>query len=300
MEGVLNINKPRGISSYGVVAKVKKLLKIKKVGHAGTLDPEATGVLLVCLDKATKIVQFLMPLEKEYKGQMVLGVSTDTGDAQGKVIKECDSIDITESRVRAVFKEFLGDIQQIPPMASALKYKGRRLYELAREGKTVEREPRRVQIYKIDVLRYKDSVVEFCIVCSKGTYIRSLCRDIGDKLGCGAYLESLQRTRIGSFSIDSALSVEDLEAGDYKKNVETFLYSLDSALEYLPKMVVDNQGAVCVLEGKALNVQQIVSCPRKINGPGLLRVHNLSNKLLAIAQVDRYPERGFKLIRVFN
>ncbi len=300
MEGVLNINKPRGISSYGVVAKVKKLLKIKKVGHAGTLDPEATGVLLVCLDKATKIVQFLMPLEKEYRGRMVLGVSTDTGDAQGKVIKECDNIDITESKVRAVFKEFLGDIEQIPPMASALKYKGRRLYKLAREGKTVEREPRSVQIYKIDVLSYKDSVVEFCVVCSKGTYIRSLCCDIGDKLGCGAYLKSLERTRIGSFNIDSALSVEDLERGDYKKNLETFLYSLDGALEHLPKMVVNNQGALCILEGKQVNVQQIVNCPRKINGIGLLRVLNLSNKLLAIAQVDRYPERGFKLIRVFN
>ncbi len=296
MDGVLNINKPKGISSYGVVAKIKKMLKVKKVGHAGTLDPEATGVLLVCLNKATKIVQFLMPLQKEYRGEMVLGVSTDTGDDQGKLIRKEDNVNISESKIREVFKEFLGDIQQIPPMTSALKHNGRRLYELAREGKTVLRQARSVQIYKIDVLGYQNSIINFCVVCSKGTYIRSLCCDIGDKLGCGAYLRSLERVRIGSFSVDSSLSFEDLRISNCKKNIDSFVYSLDDALQHLPTVVVNNQGALLILEGKAPDKKQVISFPKKING--LCKLHNLNNKLIAIAQIECNGELKIKLIKV--
>ena len=298
MNGVLNINKPKGISSYGVVAKIKKMLKVKKVGHAGTLDPEATGVLLVCLNKATKIVQFLMPLQKEYRGEMVLGVSTDTGDAQGKIIRKEDNFNVSEAKIREVFKEFLGDIQQIPPMTSALKYKGRRLYELAREGKTILRQARNVQIYKIDVLGYQNSIINFCVVCSKGTYIRSLCCDIGDKLGCGAHLRSLERVRIGSFNVDSSLSLDDFKISNCKKNIDSFLYSLDDALQHLPTVVVNNHGALLILEGKVPDKKQVVSFPRKIKG--LCKVHNLNNKLIAIAQVDCNEELKIKLIKVLD
>ncbi|MFH1238536.1 MAG: tRNA pseudouridine(55) synthase TruB [bacterium] len=298
MDGVLNINKPKGISSYGVVARVKKILKVQKVGHAGTLDPEATGVLLVCLGKATKIVQFLMSLEKEYRGEMLLGISTDTDDAQGNIIKQEEDVSIPETSLREVFKEFLGEINQTPPMVSAVKHEGKRLYQLARAGVTVLPKPRKVQIYKIDILSYKNSTVKFNVVCSKGTYIRALCRDIGHKLGCGAHLKSLQRLRIGSFNINSALSLEELENSAYKNNIDAFLYSADAALEHLPNMVVNNEGAIDILGGIIPGEEKIISFPKKING--LLKIHNLSSKLLAVAQVDSNSKQKLKLVRVFS
>ncbi|MFH1784695.1 MAG: tRNA pseudouridine(55) synthase TruB [bacterium] len=296
LEGVLNINKPKGISSYGVVEHIKKTLKVKKVGHAGTLDPDATGVLLVCLGKATKIVQFLMGMEKEYRGQMVLGVTTDTEDAQGTVISRQDNVNIPESRIREVFEIFHGELNQVPPMVSALKYNGRRLYDLAREGKTVERKARKVQIYKLNVLGYKENRIDFSIVCSKGTYIRALCRDIGEELGCGAHLSSLTRARIGAFDLKDALLLGELE--NNKKNIDTFLYSMDKALEYLPKVVVDNQGAMQILDGKLADETHIMSYPRKTSG--LIRINNVSNKLLAVAHADSRSEKVYKLVRVLS
>jgi tRNA pseudouridine55 synthase len=296
MDGILNINKPKDISSYGVVDKVKKILRVHKVGHAGTLDPQATGVLLVCLGKATKIVQFLMPLEKEYRAEMMLGVTTDTDDAQGCVIRQEDNVSIPETRLREVFKEFLGELSQIPPMASAVKHEGKRLYRLAREGIAVLPKPRKIQIHKIDILGYKNSIVRFSVVCSKGTYIRALCRDIGNKLGCGAHVKNLQRLRIGSFNINSALSLEELEASSYKNNIDAFLYSPETAIEHLPKMVVNNEGAVNILSGIIPTEEKIVNFPKKVNG--LLRIHNLSGKLLAVAEIDYNSKERLKLIRV--
>jgi len=211
-EKILNINKPYGMSSCGVTEYIKKrFFPGQKVGHAGTLDPWATGVLLVCVGKATKKVCELMELEKEYEGEMVLGISTDTQDAAGKVVKKINAQNIGKEEVERVFEKFRGEILQTPPMYSALRYKGKRLYELAREGKVVERQPRRVNIYELRILKFIPGDypgVKFRVVCSRGTYIRTLVHEIGELLGCGAHLSSLTRTRIGDFSIENSIDLE--------------------------------------------------------------------------------------------
>jgi len=211
-EKILNINKPYGMSSCGVTEYIKKrFFPGQKVGHAGTLDPWATGVLLVCVGKATKKVCELMELEKEYEGEMVLGISTDTQDAAGKVVKKINAQNIGKEEVERVFEKFRGEIFQTPPMYSALRYKGKRLYELAREGKVVERQPRRVNIYELRILKFIPGDypgVKFRVVCSRGTYIRTLVHEIGELLGCGAHLSSLTRTRIGDFSIENSIDLE--------------------------------------------------------------------------------------------
>ncbi len=202
--GVLNINKPLGISSFDVVRKIKKLAKEKKVGHGGTLDPEACGVLPVCIGRATKAIDFIMEGEKEYIAKVKLGVVTDTYDREGKVLRE-SKVDSTEEEITKVINKFVGTIAQVPPMYSALKQNGKKLYELAREGKEVYREPRTVTIHSIDILSIDSPIIHIKVRCSKGTYIRSLCYDIGEELGCGAMMWELERTATGPFTIDRSV-----------------------------------------------------------------------------------------------
>lgn len=211
MDGILNINKATGLTSHDVVKRVRKILKIKKVGHAGTLDPGASGVLLVCVGKGTKLVEQLMNLPKLYRGTMRLGIRTDTQDAWGQVIFQGPVPQFTREQLLAVFSEFTGVIQQVPPMFSALKHQGRRLYDLARQGIQVERQPREVQIRALRLMEVSGSLVEIEVECSRGTYVRTLCSDIGDRLGCGAHLSRLARIRVGPFSLEEALTLEDLE-----------------------------------------------------------------------------------------
>ncbi|MFQ5769088.1 MAG: tRNA pseudouridine(55) synthase TruB [bacterium] len=201
---ILNINKPEGWSSFDVVKKIRYHIKVKKVGHAGTLDPFASGVLLICTGRATKKVQELMNFEKEYQAQIELGTTTDTYDRTGKILKQNPTRHLTAADLEKVCDGFRGEIYQIPPMYSAIKIKGKRLYDLARRGEIIEREPRKITIYKIDLLDFQNPFVTLKIVCSKGTYIRALAHDIGENLGCGAYLKSLIRTRIGPYKIESA------------------------------------------------------------------------------------------------
>ncbi|MBI1987532.1 MAG: tRNA pseudouridine(55) synthase TruB [Nitrospinae bacterium] len=211
MDGILNINKPRGLTSHDVVKRVRRILNIKKVGHAGTLDPEARGVLLVCVGRGTKLVEHLMNLPKLYRGTMRLGIKTDTQDAWGQVIFQGAEPQFTREQLLGVFSEFTGVIQQIPPMFSALKHQGRRLYDLARQGIQVERQPRQVQIRALRLLEVSGSLVDFEVECSRGTYVRTLCSDIGDRLGCGAHLSRLERIRVGPFALEEALTLEDLK-----------------------------------------------------------------------------------------
>ena len=210
MDGILNINKPRGITSHDVVIQVRKIFPFKKVGHAGTLDPDATGVLVVCLGKATKAVRFLINDDKEYEAVMILGISTDSQDASGKVLKRVDEVKVSETDVREVMERFRGDIEQIPPMVSAIHYKGKRLYQLARQGKVVERAPRKVKVFSLEILKMELPQIKFGVVCSKGTYIRTLCADIGEALGCGAHQAELTRIRSGAFHIRDSLTLEEL------------------------------------------------------------------------------------------
>lgn len=201
---ILPVDKPRDWTSFDVVQKLRYASRVKKVGHAGTLDPFATGLLLICFSRATKKVPQLMELEKEYVASIKLGTETDTDDLTGKPVARHEVPDISISRLQDVLQSYIGEIDQIPPMYSALKKQGQRLYELARRGQTVEREPRRVRIKELELLRFEKDVLDIRVVCSRGTYIRALARDIGRDLGCGGHLQALVRTRIGDYHLDDA------------------------------------------------------------------------------------------------
>ncbi|MCZ6818173.1 MAG: tRNA pseudouridine(55) synthase TruB [Calditrichaeota bacterium] len=206
---VLNINKPEGWTSFDVVKKIRSTIRVKKVGHAGTLDPFATGVLLVCTGRATKQVEDLMQLDKEYVAELELGKTTDSFDRTGKILSETEVGQLTETEIQDVCAQFEGETLQTPPMYSALKINGQRLYELARKGITVERRPRKINIYRLDVLNMEIPSVTVRVVCSRGTYVRALAHDIGERLGCGAYLKALVRSRIGSYRLADAMTIEE-------------------------------------------------------------------------------------------
>jgi tRNA pseudouridine55 synthase len=202
------IDKPAGWTSFDVVNKLRGMTGVKKVGHAGTLDPFATGVLLICFANATKQVDALMGLEKEYQGTFELGVETDSHDVTGKVIAQHPVPELSREQIEQAVRRYVGEIMQTPPMFSALKRGGRRLYELARQGEQVELEPRKVTIYSFEVLDVALPEIGFQLTCSRGTYVRALARDLGKDLGCGAFLKTLRRTRVGQYAAGSALSIE--------------------------------------------------------------------------------------------
>ncbi len=204
---IYNLDKPEGWTSFDVVNKLRGVSRIKKVGHAGTLDPFATGVLLICFASATKQVESLMTLEKEYEGTFVLGVDTDSHDVTGKIIEQREVPSLSREQIEAALQKYRGDIMQTPPMFSALKKEGRRLYDLARAGESIEVEPRPVKIYEIELLNVNLPEIALRVACSRGTYIRALARDLGNDFGCGAFLKTLRRTRIGSHRIENSLSV---------------------------------------------------------------------------------------------
>ena len=210
-EGILLVDKPKGITSHDVVAKMRRLFRIKKVGHAGTLDPMATGLLLIMIGKATKVSQYLMSHDKEYTGTVRLGQVTDSQDAEGEITEEHPVPEITEAQAQEVMRGFLGDQYQTPPMFSAKKVNGQKLYKLAREGKTVEREPRVIHISKFEMTDFALPEISFIVGCSKGAYIRTVAHDFGAKLGCGGHLNVLRRTAVGKFRIEKANTIEELE-----------------------------------------------------------------------------------------
>ncbi len=208
--GIILVNKPKGMTSHDVVDVARSRLGIRKIGHAGTLDPMATGLLILLIGRATKLSNRFVEFDKEYEATMTLGKKTTTGDAEGEVIAESPIDGIDETKIREVFSRFVGEIEQVPPMVSALRYRGKRLYELARKGIEVERPPRKVTIYKLEITRIELPEIDFVVACSKGTYIRKLCEDIGDALGCGAYQSRLHRTRIGPFKVEDAVSIDEI------------------------------------------------------------------------------------------
>ncbi|MBR4723262.1 MAG: tRNA pseudouridine(55) synthase TruB, partial [Clostridia bacterium] len=211
MNGIIVIDKPIGKTSHDMVSFVRRLTGIKKVGHTGTLDPDATGVLPICIGRATKAADMLTVSDKAYRTQLVLGKTTDTQDASGKVLKE-RQVMVTQADIEETVSQFIGEISQIPPMFSAIKKGGKKLYELARQGISVEREPRKVTIYDIVIeeINLDNKTVTLDISCSKGTYIRTLCEDIGEKLGCGAYMNSLVRTKSAGFTLSDSYTQEEL------------------------------------------------------------------------------------------
>ena len=258
--GVINIYKEKGFTSFDVVAKLRGILKQKKIGHTGTLDPDAEGVLVVCLGKATRLCDLLTDKNKSYEATMQLGVTTDTEDSSGTV-QSRQEVKVTEEEVRKAILSFVGEYDQIPPMYSAIKINGKKLYELARQGKVIEREPRRVAVHEIRIESIDLPYARFMVSCSKGTYIRSLCRDIGAHLGCGAIMESLVRTEVNAeesgviFTIDEAMRLEEVEQAIAEGTFDSHILPVEQMFPRLVHYTVTEEANSKLLNGNLLKRQ---------------------------------------------
>lgn len=251
MDGIINVYKERGFTSHDVVAKLRGILKMKKIGHTGTLDPDACGVLPVCLGQATKVCDLLTDRKKTYEAVLLLGRETDTQDISGQIVRE-RPVTVGEELVWETVKGFLGDQMQVPPMYSALKVNGKKLYELAREGITVRREPRPVTFYEIRILKMELPRVEIRVTCSKGTYIRTLCHDIGQKLGCGGCMEKLVRTEVSPFQIADSLTLARIEELRDEGRLAEIICPVDRLFADLPAMQIRNEYARYMYNGNPL------------------------------------------------
>jgi len=253
MNGVINIFKPKGMTSHDAVSALRKILKIKKIGHIGTLDPNAAGVLPLCIGKATRIVEYLVDLDKEYIGELTLGIRTDTQDMDGKVIYTSDK-EVDERQIYSIMEKYKGNLSQLPPMYSALKHKGKKLYELAREGKTVERQARNIKIYDQKIIEINDcKSIIFYVKCSRGTYIRTLCDDIGMDLGTYGYMSYLIRTGVGDFKINDSYSLEYIKKIG-KENLEKILIPTDKAIGHLDELILEDRFYNKLVNGNLIKV----------------------------------------------
>lgn len=306
MDGILLIDKPRGLSSHDVVDKIRQVFKIKKVGHTGTLDPLATGLLLICIGRATKLASFLQDLNKIYEGKMIFGVTTSTLDSEGEIVEEKDASSLSREKIEEIFTHFQGKIVQTPPMFSAVHQGGKRLYELARSGQEVKRPSRIVNVYQLQALRFNFNShpqVEFRVHCSKGTYIRSLCADIGKASGFGAYQFSLRRTRIGPFDLKQAWKLEDL-VGKSEEEREKILLFLKDVLPHLPLVTVKRGVEKIVRWGNPLYLSHIHELPPELEKGDRVRLCTQEGKLLAVGislQKGTHfcqDRVGFKYLRV--
>ena len=263
--GILNVDKPPGMTSHDVVAIVRRLARQRKVGHAGTLDPLATGVLLVCLGKATRVSEMLMRSPKTYRAEALLGVSTTTDDAEGEILEQ-HPVSVTRGAVEEALRAFVGRIEQVPPRYSAIKRQGKRLYQLARQGIEVEIPARPVEIHGITLEAWETPRVRFEVRCGPGTYIRALARDLGQALGCGAHLTALQRTSSGQFSVADAVSLAELRASD-GKGLSRLLHPTDVAYHHLPALHVDGETARKLAMGQAIPVAAVGSRHAHVPSP---------------------------------
>ena len=287
MDAVINFNKPKHISSQNAVTRVKNLFGVRKAGHAGTLDPIATGVLIICLNEATKITRFLSDFDKEYIVRLKLGERTDTYDSTGSIIEKKQCPSFRETDLRGVLKNSVGQIKQIPPMYSAIKKNGQPLYKLARKGMTIKRSERTVNIYSLELVHVHLPYLDLNVFCSKGTYIRTLCDDIGQALGVGAHMVSLERTRIGIFRIEHAASLEELPS--YKKGA---CYSIDSALSHLNEIILDED--TC---NKARNGRPVIPNSETLHVNQYVRLKTPEKSLFGIGKVEG---NTVKTVRLFH
>lgn len=254
--GIINVYKEKGFTSFDVVAKLRGILRTKKIGHTGTLDPDAEGVLPVCIGRATKVCDILTDKDKIYEAVMLLGVETDTQDTSGEVLKELP-VNVSEKVVREAILSFVGEYAQVPPMYSALKVNGKKLYELAREGKTVERKARNVQIFSIEILEMNLPRVRMSVHCSKGTYIRTLCHDIGQKLGSGGCMEKLLRTKVGIFELKDTLKLSEINELAKAGVVEEKIISVDELFEDYAKVWTKQAFDVVVHNGNRIEKRML-------------------------------------------
>jgi tRNA pseudouridine55 synthase len=279
LDGILNINKPSAMTSYGVVSVVKRLSGERRVGHAGTLDPAATGVLPVCLGQGTRIVTFLTAASKTYLAEIEFGIATNTFDATGEITQRGDSSSVDLDKLNSALASFRGTIRQIPPMYSALKHRGQPLYKLARAGINVERQSRTVTILRLELISWQPPVAKLEIECSKGTYIRSLAHDLGQNLNCGAFLKNLVRTRCGIFGIKDALSLIKLEEAFRLGYWERYLHPVDSVLQDLPALVVDDAAEADMKNGRMISV---TGSGEAVDYPKYCRAYSQDGRFLGI------------------
>ncbi|KOR26848.1 tRNA pseudouridine(55) synthase TruB [Clostridium sp. FAM 1755] len=289
MDGVINVLKPKGITSFDVVRDIRKIAKIKKVGHTGTLDPLASGVLPICIGKATKIVDYIMEGTKTYRVEMKLGTTTETYDREGTVLEE-KQVNAKPIDVENIIKKYIGDTDQIPPMYSALKVNGQKLYDLARKGIEVERKARKIHIYDICILSIDLPYVIFDVKCSKGTYIRSLCFDIGKDLGCGAAMWNLQRLEASPFNIKEAIKLEDLN----EENIKQFITPIDKALKDYEKLYLDKKFEKLVLNGVILKDRRVLD---NIEENKLYRTYIEDDNFIGLGMKNEY---GFKIHKLLT
>lgn len=283
MNGLLLVDKPSGITSHDVVDRIRRAAGMRRIGHTGTLDPAATGLLVLCLGAATRLSEHLTNMDKVYEGAMRLGITTDSYDMDGKVIEEHEVPEVTFEALQDICNRFTGEILQVPPMVSAVKVGGERLYKRARQGETVEREPRRVTVREFTVLRYEAPDVFIRVCCTRGTYVRSLCHDAGKLLGCGATLAALRRTHVGNHSVESALPVDGFTNRDI---VAERLLPMDTALD-LPEVVVRPTGRALTTTGGLLGPGDLMDpCPVQ---DGWVQIKLASGRLIALGQAQQTP-----------
>jgi tRNA pseudouridine55 synthase len=284
LSGVLNIDKPPDVTSHDVVDAVRRVAGQRKVGHAGTLDPMATGVLLICLGQATRIAEYLMAGAKRYRATMVLGTTTDTYDAEGKVVTSGGRTDWSREEIEAALERFVGTSWQVPPMYSALKRNGQPLYNLARQGKTVEREPRQIEIAETSLLNWTPPSLTVEVACSPGTYVRSLAHDLGQHLGCGAYLGALVRLSSGRFSLEEATSLGRIEEAFEHGQESRYLLPVDEALLDWPALIVGAGNAQRLVQGQAVLGEPPTSSDK--GEAALRRAYSLDGDFVAIVAYD--------------
>jgi tRNA pseudouridine55 synthase len=287
--GVIVVDKPVGMTSARVVAVVKRLFKARKVGHTGTLDPAASGILICCVNRATRLAAFFLKGRKTYEATLRLGVTTDTQDAAGNITGEKDPSAIRRQDVVASLMRFKGRIEQKPPVFSALKHRGVPLYKLARAGKAVEKPARQIQIHALDLLEVNVPEVRFRVTCSAGTYIRTLCHDLGEALGCGGHLAALRRTESGGFTLADACTLEEIQAAADAGNLSERLIGMADALRTLPALAADGNVAEKVRFGRQLALTDLGPDSAEL-GPTLFKIVDAENRLLAVA--TREGENG--------
>ena len=295
VNGIINVYKEKGYTSFDVVAKMRGIFGKKKIGHTGTLDPDAQGVLPVCLGKATKVCDLLTDKDKVYKATMLLGIQTDTLDISGKVCNKA-VVNVTEQQVRDVISTFVGTIEQVPPMYSALKVNGKKLYELAREGRIIERKARKVSIYDITIDEICLPEVVMTVSCSKGTYIRSLCDDIGTKLGCYGCMKELLRTKVACFDIGDAYKISEIE-----KLKESIVLPVDMLFENIPAVNTVLMAQKLIENGNRIPAEMINADgnkQRKYDDEGRYRIYNPEDSFVGIYTYKAETD-DFKPVKIF-
>lgn len=289
--GLINIYKEKGYTSHDVVAILRGILKQKKIGHTGTLDPHAEGVLPVCLGKGTKLCDMLTEKDKIYQVRLKLGVETDTEDMTGTVLKQSDTSSLKEDEVRTVIESFVGKQMQIPPMYSAIKVNGKKLYQLAREGITIERAEREIEVYRIQILNMELPYVTMEIECSKGTYIRSICRDIGAKLSVGGAMQDLIRTRVSSFYIKDSLKLEQVKEFVEQGKLDSHIVPVDVPFLNYPKVVIEEKYDKWLRNGNKLKKEWFSFAPCD----SFVRVYDAKNEFIGLYEWDALDLKPYKL-----